>query len=103
MTRATVNPGICGMNATIEVSKVSKREVRVKIASDCKRVIKISERLEQVNLLNALAVQVDSQVYRYASQCSLCASCPMPMAILKTIEVEAEIALPCPVLVQFET
>jgi hypothetical protein len=103
MTRAVVDPGICGMNATVEVTKVSKREVRVKITSECEKVTKISERLEQLDLLDTLTTQVDSRVYRCASQCSLCVSCPIPMATLKAIEVEVAIALPRPILVQFET
>jgi hypothetical protein len=52
---------------------------------------------------DALKSHVHSEVYKCASKCHLHASCPVPMAILKAIEVEAGLALPRPVLVQFET
>lgn len=103
MTRALVNPGICGMVATIEIVKSSKYMVRMNITSDCEMVTKMRESLAQVDLREALKAQVYSQVYRYASQCRICASCPVPMAILKTIEIEAGLALPQSVFVHFET
>lgn len=102
MTRAVVNPGICGLNATIEVTEVGKRIIRVEITSDCEKVAKMSGSLPTLKQFDALKPQVDSEVYRYASEYRLCASCPMPMAILKAIEVETGMALPSPVLVHFE-
>ena len=101
MTRAVVNPGICGMSATIEVGKVGKRRVRVEITSDCEMVTKMGESLVELDWRDALKPPVDSSIYKYASNCHLHASCPVPMAILKAIEVEVGIALPKSVVVTF--
>lgn len=103
MTIAIVNPGICGMTATVEVTKVSKRRVEVEITSECEKVAEMSQSLPALSLFDALKPQVDSRVYRYASQCCLCTSCPVPMAVLKAIEVEGGLALPQSVLVNFES
>jgi hypothetical protein len=50
-----------------------------------------------------LKPQVYSEVYQCASKHRLCASCAVPMAILKAIEVETGLALPRPVVVNLET
>ena len=103
MTRAVVNSGICGKTATLEVVKVDKRRVRIEITSDCEMVTKLGEPLAELNLWDALKPRVHSEVYKCASECRLCASCIVLMAILKTIEVEAGLVLPRPVFVHFKT
>lgn len=91
------------MTATVEVVKVGKRGVRVEIASDCQMVIEMARSLAELDQWDALKRHVHSEVYKCASECRLHAACPLPMAILKAIEVEAGLALPRPVLVHFET
>ena len=102
MTRVVVNPGICGKVTTVEIVKIGKRRVRVKIISDCETVTKMGESLVELDQWSALKPHVQSEVYQSASECHIHASCPVPMAILKAIEVEAGLALPRPVLIQFE-
>ena len=102
MTRVVVNPGVCGMTATVEVAKVGKRRIRVRITCDCEMVTKMGESLVELDQWDALKPLLHSEVYQCASECSLHTTCPVPMAILKAIEVEAGFALPRPVLVQFE-
>ena len=103
MTRAVINPGICGMAATVEVVKVGKRMVKFEIISDCDKVTEMGKSSSELSLVDALKSQVDSAVYQSASEHHLCASCPVPMAILKAIEVETGLALPRPVVVHLET
>jgi hypothetical protein len=103
MTRVVVDPGICGKIATAEVIKVGKRRVRVEITSDCEMVVKMGESLTELDQRDTLKPHVHSEIYKCASDCHIHASCPVPMAILKAIEVEAGLALPRPVLVHFET
>jgi hypothetical protein len=102
MTRAVVNPGVCGMTVTIEVTKASKRRVKIKIDTNCEKVNGMAKALSEVSLLDALKRPIDSEVYRAASEHGLCVSCPVAMAILKAIEVENGLALPGSVAVQLE-
>ena len=75
MTRAMVNPGICGMTATIEVAKISKRLVSVEVISDCEKVAEMSESLPALGPFDVLKPQIDSKVYQCAAEHHLCASC----------------------------
>jgi hypothetical protein len=102
MTRAFINPGICGMTATIEVVKIGNQKFRVEVTSECEMVSKMAKLLVELDQGETLKQQLDSEIYKCASGCHLHTSCPVPMAILKTIEIEAGFALPKPVLVSFE-
>lgn len=101
MVRAKVNPGICGMTTTIEVFEQSKRIVRFEVKSDCKRAIEINK-VSPVSLHDALRPPANSKIYLFATISGVCASCPIPMAILKAIEIEAKTALPRTVIINFE-
>ncbi|MGD9118113.1 MAG: hypothetical protein PVJ08_05190 [Dehalococcoidia bacterium] len=103
MTRAVVNPGVCGMTVTVEVTKASQRRAKIDITTDCEKVNGMAEALSEVSLLDALKRPIDSEVYRTASEYGLCVSCPVAMAILKAIEIENGLALPRPVTVKLET
>ena len=91
------------MTVTIEVVKVGKRRVRVEITSDCEMVTRMGESLAELDQRDALKPLLHSEVYQCASEYRLCASCPVPMAILKAMEIETGLALPRPVLIHFET
>jgi hypothetical protein len=102
MTRVIVDPGICGFSAVIEVEKLSKLTVKVKITSKCEKVSAMGNLLSNMKLGDALKSHVYSAVYQCASESKLCPSCPIPVGILKAVEVEAGLALPRPVVIQFK-
>ena len=103
MTRVIVNPGICGFITTIEVAKISKQKVSVKIVSTCEMVNKLSDSLTELDKWQLFKPYSLCKVYRFASECSLHISCPVPIAILKAVEVEAGVALPRDATMRFET
>lgn len=100
MTRVVVNSGICGMEVIIEVNKVSARKVKIEITSACKMLTRLGQSVVELDPFDVLK-GISSEVYQQASRNSLHASCPVPAAILKTIEVEAEMALPCDAVIHF--
>ncbi|MFC1920265.1 DUF6951 family protein [Chloroflexota bacterium] len=102
MTRVTVNPGVCGMVSTITVSKKDRWQVNLKIDSKCEMIIKIGEELAEMDMRDAMKPQSESSVYKCASKVRSHTACPVPMAILKAMEVEAGMALPRPVSLTFE-
>jgi hypothetical protein len=91
------------MTATIEVVKVGHRKFRVEVTSDCEMVSKLAKSLVELDQHDVLEPPLDSDIYKCAAECRLHASCPMPMAITKAIEIEAGLALPRPVSVYFDT
>ena len=102
MTRVVVNSGVCGMIVTIEVTKTSRRRFRIEVTTDCEMLTKMGESLVEVDQKDVLKPQIHSKIYQCASECRIHTSCPIPMAILKAIEVEAGLALPRPVTVHFQ-
>lgn len=89
------------MSAAIEVDKVSGRTAKVSVDSECDMVSCLGQRLGTVSIKDALSLLSESVVYREASHCIKHVACPVPMAILKAIEVELGLALPTDVRVSF--
>ena len=96
MTRVIVNPGVCGFTTTIEVDKVSKRRVKVVITSDCEMVIELGESFTEVDAGQALKQGQALSEYVHAT-------CPVPIAVLKAIEAEAGLTVPCDVTILFDS
>jgi len=103
MTRAITNPGICGFVTTIKVTKSGKQRVSVDIVSDCEKVSKLRGSLTELDAWDSLKGITDSEVHRQASRFGLHSTCPVPIPILKTIEVETGLALCRDVVIHFET
>jgi len=103
MTRVTVDPGICDFTTTIEVNKSTKRKVKVLINSQCEWVTELGESLTEIDQWDVIKQYIDCEIYKVASKCHLHVTCPVPMAVLKAIEVEAGLALPRDVVIRFET
>lgn len=103
MTKVSVDPGICGFIATIEALKVAKRRIKILITSDCEVVSKLGESLTEIDRWEIFKKHLDNEIYKGASRCQLHGTCPVPVGILKAIEVEAGLALPRDVTIRFET
>jgi hypothetical protein len=102
MTRVSVEAGICGFTSTIEVSKLSAKKVRVDITSDCEMVSKLGEQLRDVELRNALKLPENPLLCKCAHRYIRHVACPVPIAILKAIEVEVGLALAKDVVIHFD-
>ncbi len=103
MTKATVDAGICGFTALIEVIRLSSQTLRVVVTSDCEMVSKMGEELRDIDWHDALNQREDCLLYKSLQEHIKHAACPVPIAILKAIEVEVGAALPRDVLIRFET
>lgn len=101
MTKVVVIPGICGFSTKIEVNKTSKRRVSITISSDCEHVSRLAGVLKDADVFDVLKPH-GFFVQTTAAECSLHAACPVPVGIIKTIEVEAGLALPKDVSIHFE-
>ena len=101
MTKVVVDPGICGFIAIVEVVKLSGKIVGIKINSNCDAIARIGDqmsRLEWTRIWRQHAFFFNELV----PQCIQHIACPVPVAILKAIEVEVGIALPKDVVIRFE-
>lgn len=102
MTQVTVEAGICGFTSTIEVSKLSAKRVRVDITSDCEMVSKLGEQLHDIELRNALKLTENPLLCKCAHRYIHHVACPVPIAILKAIEVEVGLALAKDIVIHFD-
>ena len=105
MTSANIYAGICGHSAIIEVTKVDERSVQVVIHSECEQVTAMNPDLARIQLKGrghkVFKRMTESAVYQSADKHIRHTACPIPMAILKAIEVEVGIALAQDVTITF--
>ncbi len=84
----------CGCVTTIEAISADGENVKLTIKSDCGSIQKIAEELKEVNVFQMGRTINDSKVYEAASRYLRHLACLVPAAIIRTIEAEANMALP---------
>lgn len=98
MVVVEVLPGVCQFKARVVGVADELLNVTLEIASDCARIRQLAERLKRVSALDELGRSVtETDVYRAAVSCRTHVACPVPVGILKAIEVAAGMALPADV------
>jgi hypothetical protein len=101
-----VKAGACGFVSRISVTKENKREIRIRIESDCESVSDLGFILEEtgpLGLKEIMSVKRDvNRVFRLAEENIPHSACPVPAAILKASEVALGLNLPNPVVIEFE-
>ena len=100
---AAVNAGVCGFICRIEAWKIDKSAVGLKISeSECQQIQRFSDLVSKLTLREIFMPVTRNPVYLAAQKSGCHASCPIPMAVLKTAEVAMEMALPREVSMRFE-
>lgn len=101
MTKVEVEPGNCGMKAVITADSEDGQSVRLSVETSCPHVRAAIDGLGEVDgIIEATRPPGESAVYKaLAAQCTHSA-CPVPMAVLKAVEVESGMALPQDVTVR---
>jgi hypothetical protein len=105
MARTQVISGDCGYSATIDVVSLDDKHVQVRVRSECDQITAMNPDLANIQwkgkgheVFKGLS---ESVVYRSADKHIRHQGCPIPAAIIKTIEVEVGIALPQDVTIKF--
>jgi len=102
MTSLVVDPGPCGFTSKIQVVRVSARRAQVTVESDCEQVNRMGSELADLDIRSVMRPPGESIVYQIAARHACHLTCPLPLAILKGIEAEFQLALPRPVTIRFE-
>ena len=105
MTKVTINPGICGLIATITAQTDDDDQVVLTIDSACTGVGKIIENLGDTFDPYEICLTKPGQnpLYDFAAKAFPGhAGCPVIAGIVKCIEVEAGLALPKNASITFE-
>lgn len=72
------------------------------MTSACEMVTKLGESVRELDPLATLKAGVDSPIYRNALVSKLHSDCPVPLDIIKAVQVEVGLALPCDAIIHFE-
>lgn len=103
ITRVMAEPGICGFSCVIEVQRKAYTQGSIKvIESECKQIQRLSKDLKEISLTELFKPITQNPAYLFARRAGCHPSCPIPMAILKAIEVAMDMALPRDVVIKFE-
>jgi hypothetical protein len=105
MAQSEVYAGICGCSARIVVKQLDDKHVQAIVRSECEQITAMNSDLARIQWKGrgheVFRRMTDSIVYRSADKHIRHTGCPIPAAILKTIEVEVGIALPEDVAIRF--
>ena len=94
MSKTEINSGICGHVTTVTASMEGK-VCKVTISSDCQAIQNLAQELTEVNPLQEISCRRGiPQTLQMGMKHCYHAACPVPVGIIKAIEVEAGLALP---------
>ncbi len=101
MSKTIIEPGICGFTTTVEVTTAAKRNCSVNIKSECPHIQKLASALTEVDPFKEISFRGEGPtVLKLGAQHCSHPACPIPIGIIKAIEVEAGLALPRDVIIQ---
>ncbi len=100
MSKAEINAGICGHVTTVE-AKMEGKVCKLTITSDCKAIEELAQELQEVNpLMEISCKRATPLTLQMGIKHCYHAACPVPVGIIKAVEVEAKLALPKDVLIK---
>ena len=100
MSKAEINAGICGHVTTV-VASMEGKVCKLTITSDCQAIQNLAQELTEVNpLLEISCRRATPQTLQMGMKHCFHAACPVPVGIIKAIEVESKMALPKDVLIK---
>lgn len=101
MAKAEIYAGICGFSTVVEATMNGKRACKLTITSDCPAVNQLAGELTQVNPLEQISFRRSTpQILQLGMKYCSHAACPVPVGIIKAVEVEAKLALPAEVTIK---
>ena len=95
MSIVWVKAGQCNQETTVDVRRVDMTHVAVEFTTTCEHIQKLAESLKTLDVAHEMSTNLlNADVYRAADQFVCRNSCIVPAAILKALEVEANIFPP---------
>jgi hypothetical protein len=100
LARADIFSGICGFTTTVE-ARMDGRYCHLSIDSQCEAIQRLAMALTQVSPFQEISFRGEGPLtLRLAADHCTHAACPVPVGIIKVIEVEAGLALPADVTIK---
>jgi hypothetical protein len=101
LAKAEICSGVCGFNTTVEAQKDDSGQVQLAIESDCKAIQRLATELTQVDPYREFTYKGEGPLtFEVAAEHCSHAACPVPVGIIKAVEIEAGLALPADVSIK---
>jgi len=100
MAKAEIHSGICGFSTTVE-TKMNGGKCAVSIESECSAIKRMAEHLPEVDPFREFTFRGEGpETFDMAAEYCSHAACPVPVGIIKAVEIEAGLALPSDVTIK---
>ena len=94
MAKSEINSGVCGHTSTVEATMDGK-VCKLNITSSCKAIEQLAEALPEVNPMQEISSKrATPQTLQMGLKHCYHAACPVPVGIIKAVEVASKLALP---------
>ncbi|MBI4857001.1 MAG: hypothetical protein HY818_09695 [Acetobacterium woodii] len=95
MAKATIMSGVCGFKTEVTAEKSDRSKVVLEIQSDCPAFKDLNTSLIEVDGMDCIMSKVgEGPIYEACRIDCKHSACPVPMGIIKVVEVAAGLALP---------
>lgn len=100
MAKAEIHPGNCGFTTTVEA--IMDGDIcKLSIASECKAIQKLAQDLTEVNPYQEISFRRNTpQTLQMGAKYCTHAACPVPVGIIKAVELEMGMTLPMDVIIK---
>jgi hypothetical protein len=93
MAKAEILPGNCGFTTTVETT-MDGDVCKITLVSDCKAMQKLALELTEVNPYQEISFRRGTpQILQMGAKYCTHSACPVPVGIIKAVEIEAGMAL----------
>lgn len=100
MAHAEIFSGICGFHTNVETS-MNGSACRISIQSECKAIQRLCQALTEVSPFQEISHRRGTpKILQLGAQYCTHAACPVPVGIIKAVEIEAGLALPADVSIK---
>ncbi len=100
MAKAEIFSGNCGYTTSV-ITRLNGKMCQISIESECKAIQKLAMDLTQVEPLNEISSRRNTpEILQKGARYCNHAACPVPVGIIKAVEIEAGLALPADVTIK---
>jgi hypothetical protein len=101
MSKAEIFPGNCGFTTTVETN-MDGDICKINVISECKAIQKLAQGLTEVDPYKEISFKRNNipSILQMGSKYCTHAACPVPVGIIKAVEVEAGMTLPTDVIIR---
>lgn len=102
MAEAKIMAGICGFNTEVKAELNDDGMVTLEIISNCPHIQKMSAALTEVDPYKEIGFRRGNMPKILAAKPEFCphAACPVPVGIIKAVEIASGLALPADVTIK---